>query len=159
MKKQMTMIAMGAMVLAGTGMVAEAGKTSLAAYATYWDGSDDEGLGAGIKVQKKFLAFFAADVRASYVDFSDMDTSVIPLEATATIGLPGLFEPYVGLGASYYLVDSDNPSYDDGVGGYGVLGLQINAVVVGGFAEVRYNETENDLTDGVSANIGLMVKW
>jgi len=158
MKSRSLIIALAALVLTGTGLVSEAGETSLAGYATYWDG-DTEGWGAGVKVRKKFLAFFSADVRASYVDFDNLDTSVIPLEATAMLSFPFVLEPYAGLGASYYLVDSDVSGLDNGVGTYGVLGLQLNLVVVGALAEVRYNETENDLTDGVSANVGLMVKW
>lgn len=158
MKHQIVMIALASFVLAGSSMVAEAGETSLAGYASYWDGSVD-GWGAGLKVRKKFLGFLSADVRASYVDFTDADTSVIPLEATAMVGFPFFLEPYAGIGASYYLVDSDNSEFDDGAGVYGVLGLQLNVFVVGALAELRYNETENDLTDGLSANVGLMVKW
>jgi len=157
MRTKVLIAAMAALALVGTNELAYGGETSLAGYATYWDGSV-EGLGGGVKVRKKFLGFFAADVRASYIDFSDLDTSVIPLEATLMVGIPFVIEPYAGLGAGYYLVDSDRP-IDDGAGVYGVLGLQLNLWVVGAFAEVRYNETEEDLMDGMSGNLGLMVKW
>ena len=158
MKKHLTMITMAALVLAGAGEAAYGGQTSLAGYLTYWDGSVD-GVGGGVKVRKKFLGFFAADVRASYVDFSDLNTSVVPLEATLMVGIPFLIEPYAGLGASYYFVDSDIPGIDNGTGVYGVFGLQLNLWVVGAMAELRWNETEGDLMDGMSANLGLMVKW
>lgn len=156
MKKQVAMIALAALALVGMNEFAHGGETSVAGYATYWDGSVD-GVGAGVKVRKKILGFFSADVRASYVDFSDADTSVIPLEATAMVGLPFLLEPYAGLGVGYYLADSS--LIDNGVETYGVLGLQLNLWVVGGFAELRWNETEEDLMDGMSANLGVMVKW
>jgi hypothetical protein len=158
MKKQVTMMVMAALVLVGTSEVAYGGETSLAGYLTYWDGSVD-GVGGGIKLRKKFLAFLSADVRASYVDFSNLNTSVVPLEATLMVGFPFFIEPYAGLGASYYIFDTDLPGIDDGVGGYGVLGLQFNLWVVGAMAELRWNEAEEDLMDGMSANLGLMVKW
>ncbi len=158
MKKHVTIIVMAALVLAGMNEVAYGGETSLAGYLTYWDGSAD-GVGGGVKVRKKFLGFFSADVRASYVDFSNLDTSVVPLEATLMIGFPFVVEPYVGLGASYYIFDTNIPGLDNGAGGYGVLGVQFNLWVVGAMAELRWNEAEETLMDGMSANLGLMVKW
>ena len=157
MKKHVMMIAMAALVLAGMNESAYGGETSLAGYLTYWDGSVD-GVGGGVKIRKKFLGFLSADVRASYVDFSNLNTSVVPLEATLMVGFPFFIEPYVGLGASYYIFDSDLP-IDNGAGGYGVLGVQFNLWVVGAMAELRWNEAEEDLMDGMSANLGLMVKW
>lgn len=158
MKKHVMLIAIAALVLAGTSEMAYSGETSLAGYLTYWDGSVD-GVGGGVKLRKKFLGFFSADVRASYVDFSNLDTSVVPLEATVMVGFPFVVEPYAGLGASYYIFDTDIQGLDNGVGGYGVIGLQFNLFVVGALAELRWNEAEADLMDGMSANLGLMVKW
>ncbi len=157
MKKHVTIIALAALALTGMNEMAYGGETSVAGYLTYWDGSTD-GVGGGVKLRKKFLAFFSADVRASYVDFSNADTSVIPVEATLMVGIPFLVEPYAGVGASYYFVDSDI-GIDNATGVYGVIGLQLNLWVVGALAELRWNETEEDLMDGMSANLGLMVKW
>ena len=157
MKKHVTIIALAALALTGMNEMAYGGETSVAGYLTYWDGSVD-GVGGGVKLRKKFLAFFSADVRASYVDFSNADTSVIPVEATLMVGIPFLVEPYAGVGASYYFVDSDI-GIDNATGVYGVIGLQLNLWVVGALAELRWNETEEDLMDGMSANLGLMVKW
>jgi len=162
MKTQIMMVAVAALVLSGTIQVAHAGETSVAGYLTYWDGGENgghEGAGGGIKLRKKFLGFFSADVRGSYLDFSDLNTSVIPVEATLMVGIPFVVEPYAGLGASYYFFDSDNPLIENGAGGYGVLGLQLNLFVVGAFAELRYTEAEEALMTGMSANLGLMVKW
>ncbi|RKX44975.1 MAG: hypothetical protein DRP64_05490 [Verrucomicrobia bacterium] len=162
MKKHVTMIAMAALVLAGMNEIAYGGETSLAGYLTYWDGGENggnEGVGGGLKLRQKFLGFLSADIRASYVDFSDLNTSVIPVEATLMVGIPFFIEPYAGLGASYYFFDSDLPWIDDGAGVYGVLGLQLNLWVVGAVAELRWNEAEEPLMDGMSANLGLMVKW
>ena len=158
MKKQVLMVAMAALALVGANESTYGGETSLAGYLTYWNGSVD-GAGGGVKLRKKFLGFFSADVRASYVDFSDLDTSVAPLEATLMVGFPFVVEPYAGVGASYYFIDSDHPGIDNGSGFYGVIGLQLNLWVVGALAELRWNETEEDLMDGMSANLGLMIKW
>ena len=70
----------------------QAGETSLAGYATYWDGKT-EGVGGGVKLRKKFLAFLAADVRGSYITFDDYDTTVVPVEATLMLGIPFIVEP------------------------------------------------------------------
>lgn len=158
MKMKITIMAMTALVLTGTTQVGYGGETSLAGYVTYWDGAT-EGLGGGIKVRKKFLGFLSADVRASYVDFSDLNTTVVPLEATLMVGFPFVVEPYVGVGAGYYLMDSDLAGQDNSTGYYGVLGLQLNLFVVGALAEIRYNEGEDDFLNGPSANLGLMLKW
>ena len=45
-----------------------------------------------------------------------------------------------------------------------VLGVQFNLFVVGAMAEVRYNKAdvslnEEYLMDGLSANVGIMIKW
>jgi hypothetical protein len=158
MKKQITMIAMAALMGVGLTQLSYGGETSLAGYLTYWDGAAD-GLGGGIKVRKKFMGFLSADVRASYVDFSDLNTTVVPLEATFMVGIPFVLEPYAGVGAGYYLIDSEVLGEDNSAGYYGVLGVQFNMFVVGALAEIRYNEGESSLLNGPSANIGLLVKW
>lgn len=162
MKKQIMMGAIALLALGGMNEVAYGGETSLAGYLTYWDGGENggrEGAGGGIKLRKKFLGFFSADVRGGYLEFSDLSTSVIPVEATLMVGFPFFIEPYAGLGASYYFFDSDNPLIEDSSGAYGLFGLQLNLWVVGAFAELRYTEAEEALMTGMSANLGLMVKW
>jgi hypothetical protein len=158
MEKRVSMTLMAALMLVGITGVAYGGETSLAGYATYWDGSV-EGVGGGVKLRKKFLGFFSADVRASYVDFSNADTTVVPLEATFMVGIPFVLEPYVGIGASYYIMDSKALDLDNSTGYYGVLGVQFNLFVVGALAEIRYNEGEEGFMNGTSANLGLMLKW
>ncbi len=162
MKKQVLMVAVAALAVVGINAKSYAGETSLAAFGTYLDGSENggyDGVGGGVKLRQKFLGFFSADIRGSYLEFSDLNTSVIPVEGTLMVGIPFFIEPYAGLGAGYYFVDGDNPLFEDDYGVYGVLGAQLNLWVVGAFAEVRYTEAELNLMDGVSANLGLMVKW
>ena len=148
--------------------ITHAGETSLAGFLTYWDGTDSsgqsiDGTGGGVKLRKKLLGVLAGDVRASYVRFSDAETSVMPLEAAIMVGIPFILEPYAGVGVGYYFVDSDL-KYDSGAGGFGVLGVQFNMFVVGAMAEVRYNKVDVSLgdeylLDGLSANVGLSFKW
>lgn len=161
--KKAIIVAIAALAMAGINGIAYGGETSLAGYLTYWDGGENggsDGVGGGVKLRQKFLGFFSADIRGGYVDFSDLDTSVVPLEATLMVGIPFFFiEPYAGLGAGYYIFDTDIPELDNGTGVYGVLGVQFNLWVVGAMAELRWNEAEADLMDGLSANLGLMVKW
>ncbi len=164
-KKLMMMVVIAGLFCAGS---THAGETSLAGFLTYWDGTDSsghniDGTGGGVKLRKKLLGVLAGDLRVSYVSFDDVDSSVVPLEATIMVGIPFILEPYAGVGLGYYLVDSDL-EYDSGVGGFGVLGVQFNMFVVGAMAEVRYNKVDvsmNDeyLMDGLSANLGLMIKW
>jgi len=162
MKKQIIIGSIITLMCIGMQTASFAGETSLAGYATYLDGGENggnDGVGFGVKVRQKFLGFFSADIRGGYMDFNDLDSSVIPIEGTVMIGIPFIIEPYAGLGAGYYFVDTDIPSYEDGSGVYALLGAQLNLWVVGAFAEIRYTEAELDLMDGVSVNLGLMVKW
>ena len=162
---KMVMIVVVGLFFAG---LACGGETSLAGFLTYWDGIDSsgqsiDGAGGGVKLRKKLLGVLAGDVRASYVGFSDVETSVMPLEATIMVGIPFILEPYAGIGAGYYFVDSDL-KYENGAGGFGVLGVQFNMFVVGAMAEVRYNKVDVSvgdeyLMDGLSANVGIMIKW
>ncbi len=159
---------MVSLIFVGISGFSMAGETSLTGFLTYWDGVDSSGgsvygSGGGIKLRKKLLGVFAGDIRSSYVRFSDIDTSVIPLEATIMVGIPFLLEPYLGVGGGYYIVDSDL-KYENGMGVFGVAGVQFNLFVVGAMAEVRYNKidmslNDENLMDGLSANVGLMIKW
>ena len=168
MRRQIFTVVVAVLVVIGMNGLAYGGETSLTGFLTYWDGTDSigeniDGAGGGVKIRKKILGVLAGDIRASYVRFSDAETSVIPLEATVMVGIPFVLEPYVGVGIGYYVVDSDL-KYDSGAGGFGVLGVQFNMFVVGAMAEVRYNKVDinlNDeyLMDGLSANLGIMIKW
>jgi len=140
-------------------MIATFTFADLGAYGTYWNG-DDEGYGGGVKYEKEFLGFFAADIKAGYVDFDDnFDTSVIPVEATVTVRWPILIEPYIGVGAGYNFIDSDLSDYDDCSSVFGVLGIQADLLGVGVFVEGRYVDAEEDFLDGETINFGLNIRW
>jgi hypothetical protein len=96
---------------------------------SYWDTEDaDEALGVGGRVR-----FGIVDLRATY--FSDVtadtdperfdfEVSAIPLEAGLAFKFAETetFQPYVGGGAGYYLLDTSEGDIDDEVGYYAVLG-------------------------------------
>lgn len=146
-----------------------AGETSLTGYATYWDGTGRlgesiSGIGGGVRYRQKMLGLFSWDIRGGYVNFDDIDTSIIPIEGAIVVGIPFLIEPYVGIGGGYYIVDSDKNLYDDAPGVFGVAGLQLNLFVIGAMAEIRYNRVDmsannEDLLDGLSVNAGIVIKW
>ncbi len=164
MKKQLTIIAAITLTVISINTKSIAGETSLAAYLTYWDGGENDGYdgsGGGLKLRQKFAGLFSADIRIGYLDFSekDQDISSVPVETVLMIGLPLMLEPYAGVGAGYCFVDSDRPEFEDGTEIFGVIGVQLNLMVVGAFAEVRYTDSDTDLMDGISGNLGLMIKW
>ena len=132
--------------------------TSLTAYGTYWD-ADHEGAGGGLRLKKTILAFGAADIRGGYVNFNDTNTEVIPLEASINARLPFVISPYVGVGAGYYLINSDIPAMDNAVGYFAQIGVEASILWFGAMAELRYLDLEEDYLDGTSLNFGLMLKW
>lgn len=157
--KNVLMILAAGLVWIGMIGTAKGVETSLTAYATYWDG-DTEGYGAGLKVRKSFLAFLSGDIRGGYVDFNDASTSVIPVEATVMAQIPFMLEPYVGVGAGYYFVDSEVAALDENVAGYYALaGLQFTLFKLGVMGELRYNDSEEAYFEGLSANLGVVLKW
>ena len=158
MKRSMIVLSISTILcLAGT---AHALETSLAGYATYWNADRaGDGVGVGLRLQKVLVGMLAADASGGYVDFTNSDTQIIPLEASLKLSLPLFISPYAGVGAGYYVVDSDIPGYDDSAGYFGTLGLEFKILAVGAFAEVRYVDIEERFLDGTSANIGLLVKW
>ena len=158
MQRVLVMLAAG-LVWAGTIETAQGVETSLAAYATYWD-AETEGSGGGIKLRKSFLAFLSGDIRGGYVEFDDADTTIIPVEATAIVQIPIMLEPYAGIGAGYYFVDSDVAALDENTAGYyGVVGLQFTLFKLGVLGELRYNDFEESYFEGLSANLGVLLRW
>ena len=157
--QRIIMVLAAGLVWAGMIGTAQGGETSLAAYATYWD-AETEGYGGGVKLRKSFLAFLSADIRGGYLDFSDADTTIIPVEATAIVQIPFMLEPYAGVGAGYYFVDTEGAAPDDDVAGYyGLIGIQFSLFKLGALAELRYNDTEESYFEGMSANLGVLLKW
>ncbi|MDF7807578.1 hypothetical protein P4E94_09030 [Pontiellaceae bacterium B12219] len=132
--------------------------TSLTAYGTYWD-ADSSGTGAGLRLKKTFLGFGAAELRGGYIDFSDIDTEMIPLDVSINARLPFFISPYAGVGAGYYIFNSDMPNLDNNPGYFAQLGLEATFLLVGVMAEVRFNDLDGTYFDGASYNAGILLKW
>lgn len=132
--------------------------TSLSAYGTYWE-ADSSGRGAGLRLKKTVLGFGAVEARGGYVNFDDIETDMIPLDASINVRLPFMISPYAGVGAGYYFLDSDSGGMDDTSGFFAQVGVEATFLWIGALAEVRYYDLEENYFDGPSYNIGLLLKW
>ncbi len=132
--------------------------TSLTAYGTYWEG-DDTGKGGGLRLKKTFLGFGAIEGRGGYVEFSDTNTEMYPLDVSLNVRLPFFISPYAGVGAGYYYIDSDLSAQDNVSGYFGQLGVEATLIWFGAMVEVRFHDLEGSYLDGTSVNAGLLVKW
>lgn len=129
-------------------------------FATWWNGDDvDNGFGFGAKYDTRLIPLIRADVRASYISFSDADMSVVPLEAVGALDL-GLL--YGGVSVGYYIWSAKDASADNNVAGSVFAGLKLKLLGIGPFAELRYNLAETKIEDistvkanGFSANLGV----
>jgi hypothetical protein len=146
---------LAAILMAGSAMA----DTSLTAYGTYWDG-DDSGKGAGLRLKKTFLGFGAVEGRGGYVNFSDTNTKIIPLDVSLNVRLPFMISPYAGIGAAYYYVsDTDLAGVGDQTGYFAQIGVEATFVWIGAMAEIRFHDIEGSYFDGTSYNLGLLLKW
>ncbi len=150
-KRFLGMLTIMLLSTAGAGAV---GKTTLTSYASYWHHTDDS-YGAGLKLSKSLLDLVYVDGRAGYTEADAIE--MLPFEASLNVGLPGLISPYAGIGAGYYVVDSDR--FDNLAGYYGQCGLEFIFTKVGASAELRYLDLEGSYFDGVSLNLGVLWKF
>ncbi len=132
------------------------GKTTLTAYGTYWD-QDQTAYGAGLRASKSLLDMVYVDGRAGYLETDTPEMEMIPLETSLNVGLPGIFTPYIGVGAGYYILNSD--VHDDVSGYFGQVGCELTLTKIGALAELRYLDLEGRYFDGVSVNVGLFWKF
>ena len=124
-----------------TAVVPQAGAVGL--YGIYWDRdhTDEEGYGGGLKNSRPLTQALSWDGRVSYVDFSDSDLSVIPLESTL-IGKLGL--GYLGIGYGYYIFNGDGAP-DNDFGWYYLVGIEFPVSKVAVFGEVRWLKLSADI--------------
>ena len=154
-------------------------------YGSYWDTKDaDEAIGVGAKAR-----FGIVELRGTYFNDVTADTSpesrdfevkAIPLEAGLNFQFAKgeRFSPYLGGGASYFLLDTNRGDIDDELGWYGVVGADIGAPNGLSFmAEAIYRNVEatvtneEDLTNpdiedkvafdlsGIGVNLGLVWRF
>lgn len=145
---------------------AEALSSDLGGFVSYLDSDDlDAGYGGGVDLKINLVEAFSIDARASYLDFSDAEMSMIPLEVAAllNISLGEALGLYGGVGAGYYLFDADGIELDDAFGYFPVGGVEIGVGDLKLFGEVRWllltadvdaaGDEISDLLDGVEADV------
>jgi hypothetical protein len=155
---------------------------SVGAFGSYYDAEDaSDAWGGGALVRMGIVDWFAIDARASYLDFSDSEFRMVPLEATALFRLPLYNQklvPYAGVGVGYYIFDvrDSDADIDDGVGFFPLVGLELrfgsrNQWSL--FGEARWlflssdiDEAEDELRnlndddiDGLGVNVGIMYRF
>ena len=108
-----------------------AADNSFGVFGAYHNTEDvDESTGGGLRTRLGWL-----DLRASFLNDLTRDTSpesldfelqAVPLEAGVAFDFmdDARWNPYVGGGLSYFLLDSDTVEIDDQAGFYGVLGSE-----------------------------------
>jgi len=161
MKKLLTVVVAVAIVASFT-----APAHSFEAFLSYWNGADtDNGYGLGIGHQIKIVPIVFADVRASWLSFSDgdADLNLYPLEGMVGVKL-GLF--YLAAGPGYYIFSGKDVEVDDAWGVFGLGGIGLTVAKIGVFGELKYTWVETKIADsidvdgsGVGVNIGVVFNW
>lgn len=116
------------------------------------------------------------DARLSFVHFGDPDLDMIPLEATAAYQWHDRdYEPYVGLGVGWYLLEADRGDADGDIGFQLFAGLEadvglawdlfaeINWLILESDVDGRFREVEQTGSkielDGIGINLGFMHRF
>jgi hypothetical protein len=122
---------------------------ALGAYATWWHASDEDGFGVGVRQSTPVTANVSIDTRAAYVNLSDSDTRIFPLEV---VGIASLGSLYGGLGVGYYIFDTKQGNADNSFGWHVLAGLQIALHHAGIFGEIKWTQLSTDIK-GVDVNL------
>lgn len=161
---------------------------SFGLFGSYWDTKEaDHGFGGGIRTS--FGEAVQFDLRGTYYNDlkrdagpNDIKLHAAPLDAGISFHFlnTGAVEPYIGGGASYFLLDTNRFRIDDEVGFYGLAGIEFGHLdngprffVEGAYRDVHgtikprnRNEDFPDVTGriklqlrGVSANAGVLWRW
>ena len=119
-----------------------------------WQNASDLDSGFGIGATAPVgLGLIRIDPRVSWYNYGDSDVNVFPLDCAAEIDL-GLF--YGGLGASYYIIDSD---ISDRWGFFALAGVKIKLTKITLFADLIWRGSDTlDSIDfsGGGLNVGII---
>ncbi len=140
-----------------TGMASIALGDSSSLYLSYQYGDDaDSGIGLGLQYGWELDPAFRVDTRVSFVQFTDIDLDMIPLEATAAVNFGDAdVIPYVGVGVGYYLLEADRGTVDDDVGFRLLAGVDWPATErLNWFAEASWLWLEADVDQEFAATEG-----
>lgn len=124
---------------------------AIGAYVSWWnmDQANEDGFGGGLRMPIKILPILSIDTRASWVNFSDNDMNVFPLEAVGMVTL-GLL--YGGIGVGYYIFDAD-PTIENSFGWHILAGVNIGLSAASVFGELKWTELEADF-ENIDVNLG-----
>ena len=145
----------------------------LGVFGSYLDADDlGDGYGVGAKLELQAVDWMSVDARASYVNFSNPEVDMYPLELAALLNIPLADEqivPYAGVGVGYYILDASGFDMDDEVGFFPVVGLEIGAWNLSFMIEARWLFLEPDVDgvsnvdeaelDGLGINAGLLFRF
>lgn len=153
MKKTILCVAAALTILAAPAAKA----TDFGVFGSYWSTEDaDNALGGGAKLRLgRFVELrgtYFSDVTADTdPERFDFEVSAIPIEAGLRFDFAEneAFSPYVGGGASYYLLDTSEGDIDDEVGWYAVVGAEFarQPSGLGLMAEAIYRGVEATVTE------------
>jgi hypothetical protein len=119
-----------------------------------WQNASDLDSGFGIGVTNPVgLGLIRIDPRASWYSYSDSDVNVFPLDCAAELDL-GIF--YGGLGASYYIIDSD---ISNRWGFFAIAGVKLKLTKITLFGDLIWRGSDTlDSIDfsGGGLNVGII---
>ncbi|MHC4205409.1 MAG: outer membrane beta-barrel protein [Planctomycetota bacterium] len=171
------MLVLAVMLAFSSGAWARGSGIELGAFGTYLDTDDlGDGYGAGAKLELQAVDWMSVDARASYINFSNPEVDLYPLEIAALLNIPLANEqivPYAGIGAGYYIFDASGFEMDDEVGFFPLIGMEFGAWNLSFMLEARWLFLESDLDkavdqfgdaseadlDGLGINFGLLFRF
>ena len=163
-------------LLAGT-VSAQAG--SFGVFGSYWESDEaDSAAGVGALFGFEFAKAMTLEFRGTYFeDFtadefaSEFDITVLPFDWGLRFDFmkDRKVNPYIGVGGTYYFLESDLGEVDDELGFYGQLGLDFGFENFRFFIEGMYRQAEGTINNqgvdadidftGITANAGIAWKW
>ena len=137
--KRISIIVFAALVLCSSFQSAHA----LGVMASWWkmDDTNENGFGFGLRERVKIVPLIGIETRASWINFSDADMNVFPLEAAGVATL-GLF--YGGIGVGYYIFDAD---LENSFGWFVLAGVDVGLGGFGLFGDLQWRDLSADFED------------
>lgn len=138
--------------------------------ATYWDTDDfGDAYGGQVGLEITFVDWFSAEARTGYLRAEHHDLNIVPVEVLGKfrLSLLDVIEPYGGVGAGRYFLNSDEVSTKDREALFPLIGMEVNLPMtkLTLFAEARWMFFGDDVSselpdsdlDGLAFSAG--VAW
>lgn len=145
--KRISIIVFAALVLCSSFQSAHA----LGVMASWWqmDEASEDGFGFGLRERVPIIPMVGIETRASWLNFSDSDLNVFPLEAAGVVTL-GLF--YGGIGVGYYIFDAKDVELENNFGWFVLAGVEVGLGGFGLFGDIQWRDLSSDI-EGVDPNL------